>query len=87
MFDFTLGLGAICSFAYGHCDGLNMLNPGSGTIRTCGLVGVSHCGCRIKYPCPTCLEVSFLLAAFGTRGGNSQILQPYVSLDAAMLPS
>ena len=34
------------------CDGLNMLGPGSGTIRRCGLVGVGvalleevcHCG-------------------------------------------
>jgi hypothetical protein len=23
------------------CDGLNMLDPGSGTIRRCGLAGVS----------------------------------------------
>jgi hypothetical protein len=25
----------------GHCDGLNMLGPGSGTIRRCVLVGGS----------------------------------------------
>ena len=42
--------------AYGgqgvECDGLNMLGPGSGTTRRCGLAGVgvalleevSHCG-------------------------------------------
>ena len=23
-----------------HCDGLNMFNPETGTIRRCGLVGV-----------------------------------------------
>ena len=36
----------------GRCGGLNMLGPGSGTIRRCGLVGVGvallkevcHCG-------------------------------------------
>ena len=37
------------------CGGLNMLGPGSGTIRRCGLVGVGvalleevcHCGGRL----------------------------------------
>ena len=53
------------------CDGLYMLDPGSGTFRRCGLVGVGVallelvccCGCGLKYPLPSCLEVS-LLAAF-----------------------
>jgi hypothetical protein len=37
------------------CGGLNVLGPGSGTVRRCGLVGVGvalleevcHCGCRL----------------------------------------
>ena len=33
----------------GGCDGLNILCPGSGTIRRCGLVvgEVCHCGCGL----------------------------------------
>jgi hypothetical protein len=40
----------------GHCDGLYILGPGSGTIWRCGLVGIDvtwleyvcHCGYRHK---------------------------------------
>ena len=40
---------------HGLCGGLNMLGPGSGTIKRCGLVGVGvtlleevcHCGCGL----------------------------------------
>ena len=50
-----------------ECSGLNMLGPGSGTIR-CGLVGVSvalleemcHCGHRLCDPHPSSPEASLL---------------------------
>jgi hypothetical protein len=40
----------------GHCDGLSILGPGSGTIWRCGLVGIGvtwlewvcHCWCGHK---------------------------------------
>ena len=46
-----------------NCDGLNMLGPGSGTVRRCGLVGVDvalleevcHCGNWLCDPSPRCL--------------------------------
>jgi hypothetical protein len=57
-----------------YCGGLNMLGPGSGTIRRCGLVGVSvvllekvcHCGSGQWDPPPNHLGVS-ILAAFRWR--------------------
>ena len=44
--------GLVSDSAVGHCGGLNMLAPGSSTIRGCGLGGVDvalveevyHCG-------------------------------------------
>jgi hypothetical protein len=49
-------------------DGPHMLGLGSGTVGKCGLVGVGvACECGLSYPCPSCLEVSILLAAFRWR--------------------
>jgi hypothetical protein len=55
--------------------GLNMLHPGNGIIRMYGLVAVGVAGLeevchyrgRFGDPPPSCLEVSLLLFAFGTR--------------------
>ena len=52
------------------CGGLNMLDPGSDTIRKCGLFGgsVSLWGWALRdLPPPHCLEASLLLFAFGIR--------------------
>jgi hypothetical protein len=47
----------------GKCNDLNMLGPGSGTIRRCGLVGVGVALLEEVYHC----EVSFLLVAWGCQ--------------------
>lgn len=46
-------------------DGVYMLGPGSGIIRGCGPVGVGvSLWVWALRPHPSCLEMSFLLAAF-----------------------
>ena len=48
-----------------ECYGLNMLRPGSGTIKRCGPVGVGvSLWVWALDPNPSYLEVSILLAAF-----------------------
>jgi hypothetical protein len=63
------------SLIFAKCRGLNMLGPGNGTIRRCGIVGVGvalleglyHCGGELGDPPPNRLEESLLLSAFGSR--------------------
>jgi hypothetical protein len=46
-----------------HCDDVYMLGPGS--VGRCGLVGVGVAlESGLKYPCPSCLGATILLAAF-----------------------
>jgi hypothetical protein len=53
----------VCTIYY--CDGLCMLEPGSGSIRRCGPVGVGvSLWVWSSEPHPICLEASLPLAAF-----------------------
>jgi hypothetical protein len=77
--------------------GLNMLGPGSGTVRKCGLVRVSvallkegcHCGGGLRDPTPSCLkDSSLLLASFGKqcRTLSSSVLCLLGNCHASFLP-
>ena len=73
----------------GECDGLNMLGPGSSTIRRCSLVGVGVV--LLEEVCPVGMgnETVFLAAwkigFLWMKMENSQLLQHHASLDTALM--
>jgi hypothetical protein len=72
---------------------LNILGSGSGTIWSYGLVRLSvalmdevcQFVSELQEPCPSCLEASFLLFAFGTMF-NSHLHLSLAHLYTAVLP-